>query len=117
MSGHKQFKILRDQVVADPERRARVEQHKLAMRDALALAELREGRYATQVQVAGALDVSQANVSRVEHQDDVYVSTLRNYVAALGGRLELRAVFPDETVTLDVGRRTKKFMLRRLTRE
>lgn len=32
-----------------------------------------------------------------------YVSTLRNYVAALGGRLELRAVFPDETATIEVG--------------
>jgi predicted XRE-type DNA-binding protein len=102
MSGRKSFKTLRDRVVADPERRARVEQHKLAMRDALALAELREGREVTQVQIATTLDVSQANVSRVEHQDDVYVSTLRNYVAALGGHLELRAVFPDETVTIDV---------------
>jgi predicted XRE-type DNA-binding protein len=102
MSGRKSFKTLRDRVVADPERRARVEQHKLAMRDALALAELREGREVTQVQIATTLDVSQANVSRVEHQDDVYVSTLRNYVAALGGHLELRAVFPDETVIIDV---------------
>lgn len=102
MSGRKPFKTLRDRVVADPERRARVELHKLAMQDALALAALREGRRVTQVQIAAALDVSQANVSRVEHQEDVYVSTLRNYVAALGGRLELRAVFPDETFTIDV---------------
>ena len=50
-----------------------MEQHKLAIRDALALAEIREARRMTQVQMAGALDVSQANVSRVEHQEDVYV--------------------------------------------
>ena len=103
MSGRKSFKTLRDQVIADPERRARVEEHKLAMRDALALAALREDRHVTQVQIAEALEVSQANVSRVEHQDDLYLSTLRSYVAALGGRLELRAVFPDEAMTLDVG--------------
>jgi DNA-binding XRE family transcriptional regulator len=102
MSGRKQFKNLRDQVVADPDRRLRVEQYKHAMDDALALAELREGRSLTQVEVAAALDVTQANVSRVEHQDDVYVSTLRGYVAALGGRLELRAIFPDQTVNIDV---------------
>ena len=34
--------------------------------------------------------------------DDLYVLTLRDYVEALGGRLEIRAVFPDQTVSLAV---------------
>jgi hypothetical protein len=43
-----------------------------------------------------ALDVS---ISAPEQEDDVYLSTLARYVAALGGYVEVRAVFPDETVT------------------
>ena len=51
-------------------------------------------------QIAEAWDVTQANVSQIEHTPDVYLSTLRNYVAALGGCLEINAVFPDQTVRL-----------------
>ncbi len=43
---------------------------------------------------------TQANVSRIEREEDVYLSTLRKYVQALGGRLELCPGFPDETVSL-----------------
>ena len=53
-----------------------------------------------QTVLADALDVSQPNVSRIEAQDDVYLSTLARYVAALGGDLEVRAVFGDESVPL-----------------
>lgn len=102
MSKTKNFNELRKQLRADPKARARIEQHRLAMRDALALSDLRQARHATQAEVARTLGVSQANISRVEHQEDVYLSTLRLYVSALGGELEIRAVFPDETVTLAV---------------
>ncbi|HEX5165267.1 MAG TPA: hypothetical protein VFV93_07725 [Thermomicrobiales bacterium] len=54
----------------------------------------------THREVAETLEVSQANISRIEHEDDLYLSTLSGYVAALGGRLELRAVFPDQTVEI-----------------
>jgi hypothetical protein len=103
MRGRKNFNELRAKLRANPEARAKVEQYRLAMRDALALADLREAREVTQSQVASIMGVTQANVSRVEHQEDVYLSTLRGYVASLGGHLEVRAVFPDQTVTLDVG--------------
>lgn len=104
MTKLKNFDELRRKLRSDPQARARVENHRLAMRDALALADLRVARSATQVELAQELGVSQANVSRVEHQTDLYLSTLREYVAALGGKLEIRAIFPDETVTLDVAR-------------
>jgi hypothetical protein len=39
-------------------------------------------------------------VSRIEQEEDVYLSTLARYVAALGGHLEVLAVFPEETVTV-----------------
>jgi transcriptional regulator with XRE-family HTH domain len=96
----KKFEQLRSPLRADPERRARIEEYKRATYDALALAELREAKHMTQQQVAQSLGVSQANISRIEHEDDVYLSTLSSYVEALGGRLELTAVFPDGSVTL-----------------
>jgi DNA-binding XRE family transcriptional regulator len=66
----------------------------------LRLADVRRRRGVTQATIADALEVSQPNVSRIEQEDDVYLSTLARYVAALGGQLEVRAVFPEETVTL-----------------
>jgi DNA-binding XRE family transcriptional regulator len=94
------FSELRAQTVRTPEAAAKVEEYKRAMRDVLAIEELRAGRHLTQEQVARALGVSQANVSQIEHQENVYLRTLSNYIAALGGHLEVRAVFPDETVVL-----------------
>ena len=96
----KNFQQLSASAKANPECRAHIEHQKRAILDALALAELREAQHITQQQVAKALGVSQANVSRIEHQDDVYLSTLSNYITALGGRLEIKAVFPAGTVTL-----------------
>jgi hypothetical protein len=61
----------------------------------LALAALRRARSTKQEVVALRLAIGQAGVSRLERQADLHVSTLRRYVAALGGRLELRAVFDD----------------------
>jgi transcriptional regulator with XRE-family HTH domain len=68
------------------------------MEDALRLAELREARGATQVEVSEVLGVSQANISQLERRDDLYLSTLQGYVEALGGKLVLLAVFPDQTI-------------------
>lgn len=102
MSGRESFDTLKSPIDADPVRRARVDEVKHAMRDVLALAELREERHLTQKKVADVMNVTQANISRVEHEDDLYLSTLRGYVEALGGELQLRAVFDDGTVDLDV---------------
>jgi Helix-turn-helix domain len=62
---------------------------------------LRQARHQTQVAVAGKLNIPQAAVSRMEKRSDVLLSTLRDYVGALGGRLELRAVFPDADFELE----------------
>jgi DNA-binding XRE family transcriptional regulator len=100
MAGHRPFRDLVKHIDDDPVRRARVEEEKRAIEDALRLAELREYRGATQTAIAGALGTSQANVWRIEHEKDVYLSTLSRYIEALGGHLEILAVFPDETVPL-----------------
>ncbi len=98
----KNFRQLRERILSDPMRRERMEQYGRAIEDALTLGKIRESRQLTQTEVAGVLETSQANVSRVEHEEDLYLSTPHDYVAALGGRLELRAVFLDGVITLDV---------------
>jgi DNA-binding XRE family transcriptional regulator len=64
------------------------------------LAELRRARELTQQQIARNLEVNQAWVSKVERQMDMYVSTLRSYVEAMGGELEIIARFQDGAVRL-----------------
>ncbi|MGH2559651.1 MAG: helix-turn-helix domain-containing protein [Thermomicrobiales bacterium] len=91
---------IRDKAMADPAQAAEIAEHERAMADAIRLAELRNQRGLTQEAVAEALDVSQTRVSRIERQDDLYLSTLREYVVALGGELHLSAVFPDEVVEI-----------------
>lgn len=91
---------LRRQVDATPARRARVEAIKEGMRRELRLEELRTEHRITQEQIATTLGVSQARVSKLEHQSDVRVSTLRAYVRALGGELAISAVFDDEFIDL-----------------
>ena len=49
----------------------------------------------SQVELAGRLDVTQGAISKLEHAEDVRVSTLRQYLEALGARLEFVAVFDD----------------------
>ncbi len=94
------FDELRKPIASDPVRSARVAEHEAAM-----LGELRRKLDLTQAVVAERLDVTQENVSHIERGEaDVRLSTLSRYVEALGGRLEVRATFPDETVTLNVGR-------------
>jgi transcriptional regulator with XRE-family HTH domain len=62
--------------------------------------ELRTARKLTQQQLAQTLGMSQAAVSQIEKRADMYLSTLENFVEAMGGRLELYAVFPDGKVKL-----------------
>jgi transcriptional regulator with XRE-family HTH domain len=87
-----------------PPNRERVEAIKRTVELEIALRDLRERRGVTQEQVAGQLGTSRPNVSRIESEDDVRVSTLQRYVAALGGELELVARFPDGQSEILLGR-------------
>lgn len=68
---------------------------------AMPLDALRDAKQLTQVQMAQLLKISQGAVSKVERRTDMFVSTLRNYVRAIGGDLEIRAVFPEGDVLID----------------
>jgi len=85
-----------------PEREARI--HERITRESerinYTLAQLRTARKYTQTQLAKTLNVPQNAVSKVEHRTDVYLSTLRSYIEAMGGRLEIRAIFPDAEVVI-----------------
>src|SRR5262245_56130650 len=67
---------------------------------AMPLDELRKAREMTQAKLAETLGVNQGEVSKIERRTDMYVSTLASYIEALGGRLEIRAVFQDQEVRI-----------------
>jgi DNA-binding transcriptional regulator YiaG len=74
------------------------------LRKELPLHQLRQALKLSQQKVAEELGVTQAAVSRLEHRPDLFVSTLRRFIEAMGGQLEVRAHFPTGTVTLaDLG--------------
>jgi transcriptional regulator len=100
VSGRKSFSNLTRKIEADPQRRARLDRERAFVDAVIGLTAVREARGATQQQVADAWEVSQANVSQIERTADIYLSTLRKYIGALGGQVEIRAVFPDEVITV-----------------
>lgn len=61
----------------------------------ISLADLRRQRGVTQVQLAEILDIDQRQISRIERNPDLLVSSLRKYIEGLGGRLEIAAVFDE----------------------
>lgn len=57
---------------------------------------LRKAAGKAQTDIAAVLKISQPSVSKIEKQADMYLSTLRNYVAAIGGDLDLVVRFPKQ---------------------
>jgi len=100
----KRYRTLHDQVVARPgaaERLAALREDTLAE---IGLFELRRALELSQTNVGDELGVSQSAVSQLENASDVKVSTLREYLARLGARLRLVAVFDDDDeVVLRIG--------------
>ena len=79
-----------------PARRNGVEERAQALiAEEMSLRDLRRARKQTQVRVAEKLRINQENVSRLEQRSDLLLSTLRGYVAAMGGKLSLVVEFPD----------------------
>ncbi len=86
-----------------PDSRERAESAARKLIDEYALDELREARAMTQTRLAEILGKDQSVISRMERRADIYVGTLADFIRAMGGELEIRAVFPEGTV------RIKKF--------
>lgn len=66
----------------------------------MGFAAVRKAREQTQVELAEKLGINQASVSAIENNSDLLLSTLAKYVRALGGELQLQAVFPEATFNL-----------------
>ncbi len=79
-----------------PARRKKVEERAQELiAEELTLRDLRKARKQTQERVAEKLGINQENVSRLERRSDLLISTLSDYVEAMGGKLSLVAEFPD----------------------
>ncbi len=100
MAKTKAFSDLSAEVRKRPGAAAEIDARKRAIIAAVRLNELRKQRGQTQVQLADLLGMTQANVSRIERSDNLYLSTLVDYVGALGGHIEINAVFDDGVVSL-----------------
>ncbi len=67
----------------------------------MTLYQLREARSLTQVNLAKVLQINQGAVSKMEKRADMYVSTLHNFIQAMGGQLQVKAIFPEGEVEID----------------
>lgn len=98
MAGHRKFSELTNDW--PPERKARVAAEVRKMNAEMRLAELRESCNVTQDELAELLETVQGNISKLEQRENIQVSTLKRYVEALGGHLEIIAHFRDQDFTL-----------------
>ncbi len=96
----KPFSDLSEEVRSRPGAADEIDVRKNAIITAVRLNELRKQRGQTQAQLADLLGMTQANVSRIERSENLYLSTLADYVDALGGHIEINAVFDDDVVSL-----------------
>src|SRR5580658_7771053 len=84
-----------------PEVEAEIARRVKAAAGVMTLHQLREARNLTQVNLAKVLNVNQGAVSRMEKRTDMYVSTLRSYIQAMGGQLQVKAIFPEGEVEIE----------------
>jgi transcriptional regulator with XRE-family HTH domain len=77
------------------QRRERVEARYRKIKDEVeSLGELRKAAGKAQAEIAATLKIKQPSVSKIEKQTDMYLSTLRSYVEAIGGELDLVVRLP-----------------------
>lgn len=94
----KKFADLRAQM--SPESRARAEAKAQALLAEMPLNELRQARGLSQKMLAEVLHVQQPSIAKIEKRTDMYISTLRSHIEAMGGELEVVARFPDGAVKI-----------------
>lgn len=70
------------------------------LRAEMTLAELRQARQLTQTTLSETLNVGQAAVAKMERRTDMYVGSLRRFIEAMGGELDVVARFPEGSVRI-----------------
>jgi transcriptional regulator with XRE-family HTH domain len=83
------------------ERKQRIADRTAELLAELPLQELRKARELSQEELAESLGVNQATVSKLERRTDMYISTMRRFVGAMGRDLQITARFPDGSVRID----------------
>jgi transcriptional regulator with XRE-family HTH domain len=96
MSGHHSFNKLKSSMSAQSQ--GRIQKKLKKLRHDMALAEVRKAMSLTQVDLAEMLHIKQAAIARLENRTDMYISSLRKYITALGGKLDIVARFPEGDV-------------------
>lgn len=106
MTGHRKWAEIRGDIENRPGYEERSTKLRAETLEEIRLFELRRSEAVSQVEIAERLDITQAAISRFENSDDVRVSTLREYLDALGARLELVAVFDNDSrrVPINLGK-------------
>jgi predicted XRE-type DNA-binding protein len=94
----KKFSELRARM--SPEAQARSDAKTRQMVAEMALSELRRARGLSQQALAAVLHVKQPSIAKLEQRTDMYISTLRTHIKAMGGELEIIAHFPDGDVRI-----------------
>lgn len=94
----KKFADLRARMM--PEAQARAEAKAQTMLAEMPLHELRQARGLSQKMLAEVLHVQQPSIAKIEKRTDMYISTLRSHIEAMGGQLEVVARFPDGAVKI-----------------
>jgi predicted transcriptional regulator len=83
-----------------PEAQAKAEAEALRLEKEMDLAEVRRALKLSQDEIAQTLQIGQGSVAKIEKRADMYVSTLRRFIEAMGGELEIVARFPDYSVKI-----------------
>ena len=98
MAGRRSFAELRARLSPEARAKAEAEAQRLgAERD---LAEVRRALKLAQEEIGQTLQIQQGSVAKIEKRADMYVSTLRRFIEAMGGELEIVARFPDHAVKI-----------------
>jgi DNA-binding XRE family transcriptional regulator len=84
-----------------PQQEEETRQYVKSVVEAVTLNQLREARSLTQANLASILGVNQGSVSKIEKRTDMYVSTLRSFIQAMGGQLQIKAIFPDGEIEIE----------------
>ncbi len=100
------FKLLQAKMSVKARRRSEAKADRMIRE--MALDELRLARRLTQEQLAAELNVRQPAIAKLERRADMYLSTLRSVIEAMGGELDVRAVFPDGSVRIKRLKEVKK---------
>ena len=99
MAGRRSFAELRARMA--PEARAEAEALAAQLDAEMNLAEVRRALRLSQEEIGQTLQINQGSVAKIEKRADMYVSTLRRFIEAMGGELEIVARFPDHAVKIN----------------